>query len=69
MRQLYFVRDVPGGRQALVLTLVSRSDAFSSRIPALDFVVSRMSWEDPAPLPGATRAGGGLSASGGASPR
>jgi hypothetical protein len=69
MRQLYFVRDVPGGRQALVLTLVSRSDAFASRIPALDFVVSRMGWEDPAPLPGATRGGGGVSASGGASPR
>jgi hypothetical protein len=70
IRQLYFVRDVPGGRQALVLTLVGRADGFTTRTPALDFVATRMGWEDPAPTPGSTRTGNGRpSGAGGAAPR
>jgi hypothetical protein len=70
IRQLYLVRDVPGGRQALVLTLVGRADGFTTRTPALDFVATRMGWEDPAPVPGSPRLGnGGSSGAGGAAAR
>lgn len=57
VRQLYLVRDIPGGRQAVVLTLVCRANAFAARAPALDFVVTRMVLEEPVPASG--RASGG----------
>ena len=65
VRQLYLVRDVPGGRQAVVLTLVCHADAFASRVSALDFVATRLGLEDPAAPAGALRAAGTSSGSGG----
>lgn len=52
LRQAYLVRDVPGGRQAIVLTLVCRESVFASRTPALDFVLTRMSLDEPTPPAG-----------------
>jgi hypothetical protein len=67
IRQLYFVRTVPAGRQALVLTLVCRASAFVARASALDFVVTRMALEDPT-LPdgtGSSRTSNGPASTGG----
>ena len=70
MRQLYLVRDIPGGRQAIVLTLVSNVKSFAARAPALDFVATRLTLEDPPPPSGANRAQGvGLTGTGGVSVR
>jgi hypothetical protein len=52
VRQLYLVRDIPGGRQAVVLTLVCLASAFAARTSALDFVMTRMVWEEPVPAAG-----------------
>jgi len=54
VRQLYTVRAVPRGRQAVILTLVCREDLFSQLIAALDFVVERLELDDPVlpPSPG-----------------
>jgi hypothetical protein len=65
LRQLYLVRDVPGGRQAVVLTLVSRVEAFESHGPALDFVATRLALEDPiAPSGASSRPDAGATESG-----
>jgi len=65
LRQLYLTRDVPQGRQAIVFTLVSRTGAFASRVAALDFVVTRMTLDEPLPPSGPARAGAGSSGAGG----
>jgi hypothetical protein len=49
VRQLYLVRGVPGGRQAVILTLVCRPTAFPARVSALDFVATRLELDDPLP--------------------
>ncbi|MEO8214534.1 MAG: hypothetical protein ABI560_15135 [Myxococcales bacterium] len=54
VRQLYLVREIPSGWQAIVLTLVCGTKAFPSRLSALDFVASRLSFEDPLPPSSAT---------------
>jgi len=48
VRQLYLVRDIPGGRQLVVLTLVCREASFNAAAPALDFVATRLSLQEPA---------------------
>lgn len=69
VRQLYIVREIPSGWQAIVLTLVSDTNAFLSRLSALDFVASRLSFENPLP-PSSTTArslgAGGATGNGGA---
>jgi hypothetical protein len=47
MRQLYLVRDVPLGRQAIIFTLVSAAKVFPARLPALDFVSTHLTLDDP----------------------
>lgn len=47
LRQLYLVRPTPGGRQAVVLTLVGRPSSFADQTSALEFVVSRLGLDDP----------------------
>ena len=47
LRQLYLVREVPLGHQAIILTLVAPIRSFASRTDALDFVASRLSLDDP----------------------
>jgi hypothetical protein len=47
LRQLYLVRDVPLGHQAIILTLVAPLRSFADRTAALDFVASRLSLDDP----------------------
>jgi hypothetical protein len=64
LRQSYLVREVPGGWQAIVLTLVCRDGVFAARAPALDFVQTRMSLDEPTPASGETRGIGGLPAAG-----
>lgn len=56
VRQLYLVRDIPGGRQAIVLTLIGRADSFATHSSALDFVATRLGLDDPATPVGSTRA-------------
>lgn len=51
LRQLYLVRPTPLGKQAVILTLVGRATAFSDHASALDFVATRLTFEDPAPPP------------------
>ena len=63
LRQSYLVREVPGGWQAIVLTLVCRDDVFAARTPALDFVLTRMSLDEPTPA-GQTRGLGAAPAAG-----
>lgn len=67
MRQLYLVREVPGGRQAVVLTLVANDKVFSAHTSALEFVVTRMGLDDPAPSSAAERARSPTSGAGGRS--
>jgi hypothetical protein len=69
LRQSYLVRAVPGGWQAIVLTLVCRDGVFAARTPALDFVQTRMGFDDPAPAGGELRSLGGLPAAGGSGGR
>ncbi len=57
VRQLYLVRNIPGGRQAVVLTLVCGAKVFAARALALDFVAARMSLEDPVSPLGMARVG------------
>jgi hypothetical protein len=59
VRQVYLVREVPSGRQAIVLTLVSGAKAFPSRLSALDFVASRLAFETPLPPSGTASASSG----------
>ena len=47
MRQLYLVRDVPLGRQAIIFTLVSAGKVFPARLLALDFVATHLTLDDP----------------------
>ena len=49
LRQLYLVRPVPSGKQAVILTLVARTTTFTVHVNALDFVANRMSLDDPVP--------------------
>jgi hypothetical protein len=65
LRQSYLVREVPGGSQAIVLTLVCREEVFAARAPALDFVLNRMSLDEPAPAAGQARGVGAAGESGG----
>jgi hypothetical protein len=65
LRQAYLVREIPGGWQAIVLTLVCREAIFSSRTPALDFVLNRMTLDEPPVPTGNARNGNGLPAAGG----
>lgn len=58
LRQLYLVRPVPNGRQAIVLTLVGRSDSFDARAAALDFVLGRLGLDDPVEPEPPARPGG-----------
>jgi hypothetical protein len=51
LRQLYLVRPTPLGKQAVILTLVARAAAFNDHASALDFVATRLTFEDPAPPP------------------
>jgi hypothetical protein len=70
MRQLYLVRDIPGGRQAIVLTLVSNVKSFAARAPALDFVATHLTLDDPPAASGSNRAqGAGVTGTGGVSGR
>jgi hypothetical protein len=72
VRQLYLVRSVPAGRQAVILTLVCRATAFPARLVALDFVATRLVFDDPAPTRSASapiRGGTGSAGTGGAAPR
>ena len=63
LRQSYLVREVAGGWQAIVLTLVCSEAVFDARNPALDFVLTRMGLDEPTPPASETRAlGGGLPA-------
>lgn len=67
MRQLYLVRDIPAGHQAIVVTLVSNAKSFAARTPALDFVASHLTLDDPPSASGSNRApSGGSSGTGGA---
>jgi len=72
LRQLYLVRNVPLGRQAIVLTLATTAKAFDARVAALELVASRLTLEDPVAPTGADRpgagAGGAAGGAGGASP-
>jgi hypothetical protein len=52
VRQLYLVRTVPGSRQAIILTLVCSVAVCEARVPALEFVATRLGLEDPLPKPG-----------------
>jgi hypothetical protein len=63
LRQSYLVREVPGGWQAIVLTLICRDGVFATRAPALDFVQTRMSLDEPTPATGETRGIGALPSS------
>lgn len=64
IRQLYLVREIPEGRQAVILTLVSRASVFAAQTPALDFVASRLGLEDPVlPLPSVASGGAGTAGS------
>jgi hypothetical protein len=47
LRQLYFVRPTPQGRQAVILTLVCRDNLFAELTSALAFVVDRLELDDP----------------------
>jgi len=69
LRQVYLVREVPAGRQAIVLTLVCRASVCGDRTPALDFVLTRMAFDDPAVSAGDARTGSGLPAAGGSGGR
>lgn len=69
MRQLYLVRDVPLGRQAIVLTLVSETKSFPSRTAALDFVAARLTLDEPLPpSTGSSRGTGSAGAAGNSNP-
>ncbi|HEY4186695.1 MAG TPA: hypothetical protein VGP07_16575 [Polyangia bacterium] len=54
LRQLYFVRAVPRGRQAVILTLVCRDNLFAELTTALAFVAERLELDEPLlpPSPG-----------------
>lgn len=65
VRQLYLVRDIPGGRQAVVLTAICRVDSFAAHSSALDFVVTRLGLDDPAAPTGLTHADNPISGLGG----
>lgn len=67
MRQLYLVRDVPRGRQAIVLTLVTSTSSFAARASALEFVATRLTFDDPVSPSAPPRGTGAASAGGGAS--
>jgi hypothetical protein len=69
LRQHYLVREIPGGWQAIVLTLVCRDAVFASRAPALDFVLTRMALDEPTPPAGDSRSSGGLPGAGGSGAR
>jgi hypothetical protein len=69
LRQAYLVRDVPGGRQAIVLTLVCRENVCAGRTPALEFVLTRMAFDDPTLPAGDARNGSALPAAGGSGGR
>jgi hypothetical protein len=56
MRQLYLVREVPRGRQAIVLTLVASAKVFAAHTPALDFVATRLTLDEPLLGSGSSRA-------------
>lgn len=48
LRQLYFVRPIGGGkRQAVVLTLVARSDALALAAPAFDWAAAHVTFAPP----------------------
>ena len=64
VRQLYLVRPIEGGRQLVVLTLVSRAAVFASHVAALDFVAERLGLDEPA-APTAAQASGALPGAGG----
>lgn len=55
VRQLYLVREIPGGRQAVVLTLICRADSLAAHSSALDFVATRLGLDDPAAPAGSSR--------------
>lgn len=55
IRQLYLVREIPTGRQAIILTLVCRAIALPAHASALDFVVDRIGFEDPILPPSTAR--------------
>ena len=47
LRQLYLVRPTASGAQAIVLTLMGKGNAFAEQRSALDFVVTRLEFDDP----------------------
>ena len=60
LRQLYLVRSTASGKQAVILTLVSRASAFSVHTAALDFVANRLTFDEPTPPTAATKAQGAI---------
>lgn len=69
LRQAYVVREIPGGLQAIVLTLVCREAVCAGRTPALEFVLTRMTFDDPASPAADARSGSALPAAGGSGGR
>lgn len=65
LRQLYLVRNVPRGQQAIVLTLATTTKAFEARVAALELVATRLTLEDPVSSPGADRPGAKVGGTGG----
>jgi hypothetical protein len=58
LRQLYLVRPVNGGaRQAIVLTLVARDDAFVALAPTFEWAAAHLALEQPAGAPESPDAG------------
>jgi hypothetical protein len=47
LRQLYLVRPTASGNQAIVLTLMGKGNAFTEQRSALEFVVTRLEFDDP----------------------
>jgi hypothetical protein len=65
IRQLYLVRNVPRGRQAVVLTLVCRTPLLASHGAALDLSLARLGLETPLdPASSASARGEGRSSGG-----
>jgi hypothetical protein len=58
LRQLYLVRPVSGGaRQAIVLTLVARDDAFAALAPTFEWAAAHLALEAPLSVPEVVDAG------------